>query len=489
MRFRSLVVGALALAVSAASYGSRISVWVPGWDDAALTSLQLHAGAIQESNPVWYEAAADGSISKTYNAENASWRAAMSGGDIIPTVQNYIDGSFNGKVIDSLIASAASREAHATAIAQLAVTNAFDGMDIDYEDVSTSSRANFTAFVTTLGGKLHAAGKKLSVTVYAKAGDGENWDGPGAQDWTAIGSIADSVKIMAYDYHWSTSDAGALTPLSWLDQVATYAERTIPGAKILMGLPWYGYDWSGTQGATVNYASAMNIAKAHGATIGHDVNGEATFTYNNRTVYFQDAAAYARKVEAIKSKHPSIGGFAHWELGAEDPAIWNVIAGTSSTPPPTPPAVPPVTPPVTPPATPPATPPPTPPSTGGTPAGGTTPATPLAADFAFAGQDVMTVQAGREAFVEYRVIAINGFAAATSVSAEKIGSFDGQISLSTPAVQVGMPVQVHLSVPRTATAGSHSLRIRFVSGSVEHDQIVSVTITAAPPSRNRSAKK
>lgn len=464
MRLRALVVGAVALAVSVASNASRISVWVPGWDKAALTSLQLHAGAIQEANPVWYEAAADGSISKTYNAENASWRAAMTGSVIIPTVQNYINGSFNGPVIDSLMATAQSRETHAAAIAQLAIVNAYDGMDIDYEDLASASRSNFTAFVSVLRDKLHAAGKKLSVTVYAKAGDSENWNGPGAQDWAAIGSIADSVKIMAYDYHWSTSEAGALTPLTWLDQVATYAEKTIPGAKILMGLPWYGYDWSGKQGATVNYAGAMEIARTHGSTVGHDLNGEATFTYGGRTVYFQDAAAYARKVDVIKSRHPSIGGFAHWELGSEDPAIWDVIAG----------------------ATTPAT---GAPTTGGTPTGGSAPATPLAADFTFTGPGVVTLQAGKEAVGEYRVVAINGFNAVASVSVEKIGSFAASISVSVPAVDVGMPVQIRVAAPRSAAAGNYAMRVRFVSGTMVHEQIVNVMITAAVPSRNRSARK
>ncbi|HUP60330.1 MAG TPA: hypothetical protein VNA69_07910 [Thermoanaerobaculia bacterium] len=43
--------------------------------------------------------------------------------------------------------------------------------------------------------------------------------------------MADSVKIMAYDYHWSTSAPGPISPLTWLADVAKYAAGTLPGGK------------------------------------------------------------------------------------------------------------------------------------------------------------------------------------------------------------------------------------------------------------------
>lgn len=322
-RIFAAVVVALALAPAAFAY--RLSAWIPPWDGNALTSLQSGGAALQESNPVWYSMNADGSIAKNWNAENNSWRAAMITTSILPTVQNVVNKSFNADVVAKLLATEASRNVHADALAQLAIANAFDGIDVDYERVPSSSRANFSAFISVLAQKLHAAGKKLSVTVYPKTSDKQNWDGPGAEDWSAIGATADSVKIMAYDYHWSTSGAGALTPLDWLDQVTAYAEASMPAQKIMVGLPWYGYDWSGSTGASVTYASAMQVAKNNGAAITHDANGEATYSYAGHTVYFQDQNSYATKIAALIQKHPRIGGFAHWAAGTEDPAIWSFI--------------------------------------------------------------------------------------------------------------------------------------------------------------------
>jgi spore germination protein YaaH len=333
-----VVLAAVLFASTASAYQN--SAWIPPWNGNALTSLQSNVGILSESNPVWYSWNADGSIAKVWNAENPTWRAAMTGTQLIPTVQNVVNNNFDGNVAANVLATAESREAHASAIAQLAVSNAYDGIDIDYERIPTSSRSNFTSFLTTLAQKLHAANKKLSVSVDAKTSDSQNWSGPGAEDWPAIGRIADSVKVMAYDYSWSTSAPGPIAPLEWLDQVATYAESVIPTSKIMMGLPWYGYDWN-SAGATANmtYATAMQLAQSKGATVTHDVNGEATFTFSTHTVFFQDASSFAKKVDLLKQRHPAIGGFAAWSAGQEDPSVWNVIRGSSAAPATPPPSV------------------------------------------------------------------------------------------------------------------------------------------------------
>lgn len=327
MRFRALLFALLVPAFAASAFAYRISIWIPSWSSDATTSIQQNAGDVQESNPVWYSWNADGSIAKNWNAENPTIRAAMTGTRVVPTIQNVISGSFDGTTAATILGNATTRDAQVAALFQLVTTNAYDGIDVDYERVPTTSRADFTTFVTSLAQKLHSAGKTLSVSVYAKTSDSENWNGPGAEDWNAIGAVADSVKIMAYDYSWSTSAPGPITPLQWLDAIATYAESAIPAAKIFIGLPFYGYDWSGGSGTGVSYATATQTAQANGATIQRDANGEPNFTYGSHTVYFEDAYSYAQKLDVIRRKHPAIGGLAHWAAGQEDPMTWSFISG------------------------------------------------------------------------------------------------------------------------------------------------------------------
>src|SRR5438105_4392829 len=185
-----------------------ISAWIPTWDPNALNSVQRHAGAMTESNPGWYTVNADGSIGRNSGAEDATMRAAMTGTLVIPTIKNNAGGSFNGALVAALVSTASGRETHATALAQLVTNKALDGIDLDYEELPSTARDSFSAFVQLLASKLHASGKKLSVTVAAKTSVSQDWDGPGGDDYAVLGAAADSIKIMAYDKHYPGGPSG-----------------------------------------------------------------------------------------------------------------------------------------------------------------------------------------------------------------------------------------------------------------------------------------
>ncbi len=434
----------LFLMTASTAFAYRNSAWIPPWDGNALTSIQSNIGILNESNPVWYSWNADGSIAKNWNAENNTWRAAMTDTLLIPTVQNVVSRSFNGSVAATVLATPESREAHASSIAQLAISNAFDGIDIDYEDVPTTSKADFTAFLTALAQKLHAANKKLSVTVHAKTSANANWNGPGAEDWPAIGALADSVKIMAYDYHESSTGAGAITPLDWLDQVATYAQGVIPNDKIMVGLPLYGYDWSSAGVTTMSYAAATRLAQNNGATISRDANGEPTFTFADHTVFFQDTTSYAKKVDLLKQRHASIGGFAAWRAGVEDPAIWNVIRGAGTTP---------------------------------------APATPPPADFSLSGPASLTVTPGSSVTAQYRIVPVNGFSATATVTVIPPAGFSGSVVADSSTVNPGGAVTLRVTAMMSTLPGVYQFAVRFNSGNLTHDQVVNLTVNQTPRSR------
>lgn len=436
---RSLGFAVLAFVLALPAFGWRTSAWVPAWDANAVTLMQAHGGKLDEANPGWYTMAANGSIVKNWNAEDPAMRAALTGTTLVPTIKNIINDSFNGAAVATLLASPANRELHAENLALLVVQNAFDGIDIDYERVPTTSRADFTAFIELLAQKLHASGKLLSVTVVAKASDSEDWNGPGSQDWIAIGRAADSVKIMCYDYHWSTSAAGPLTPLDWLDKVAVYAEQTLPVGKAIIGLPWYGYDWLGKVGATVTYAQAMATAKAKGATVTRDANGELTYTYDGRTVYFQDATSYRTKVEKIASRRSGIAGFAHWRVGAEDPALWGYVAELKAV-------------------------------------GGAAPARSPVADFAIDGPTRLSVAAGAQQTTQLRITRINGFDAPVTIIARMLDPLYGAVTFGSNRIAADGSTTMTVAAFSPAPAGTYRVELTMTGGSVTRMQVVEVEV-------------
>ena len=449
MRSRFLAAIAVLFAFAFPSYAYRMTAWVPSWDANALTIMQSQAGNLQETNPGWYTLAADGSIILNYKAEDPSMRAALTGTQLVPTIKNYVNGGFDGAMVATIVNDPALREKHAEALTQLVVTKNFDGIDIDYESVPATSKANFSAFITILAQKLHGANRVLSVTVHAKTSDTSTRNGPGAQDWRAIGGAADSVKIMAYDKHWSTSEAGAITPLDWLGQVAAYAESAIPAGKAIIGLPWYGYDWLGTAGTSVTYAQAIALANQNGATITRDASGEATFTYNGRTVFFQDAAAYKAKVDLITKNYPGIAGFAHWRVGAEDPGIWATVRQLTMQSPSIRPA----------------------PQT-----------------FVIDGPRQLQIVAGDSASAIYGYTGINGFNAVVSAAVKPLDAFAGTATLTGATIERTAGTRLVVNVPKSTPAGTYRLAVIMSGAGIKQEQIVTVKVLPPATLRRRSVR-
>jgi spore germination protein len=425
----------------------RMSAWIPSWDANAVTIMQSNGGRIDEANPGWYSMSAAGAVVKNYNAEDPAMRAALTGTLLLPTIKNYINGSFDGAAVAMLLANATTRDAHADNLTNLVVQNAFDGIDIDYERVPTTSRANLTAFLTTLGQKLHERGKLLSVTVVAKQSDGENWNGPGAQDWVAIGHVADSIKIMAYDYHWDGSAAGPLTPLAWLEGIATYATQSLPLGRAIIGLPWYGYDWLGTTATTVTYAQAMATATKNGATVTRDASGELTYTYAGRTVYFQDAISYKTKIDAISARHSGIAGFAAWRVGAEDPALWDLVGQLKNI------------------------------------GGGSSAHEPAAQDFVISGPESIRLAPGAQQTATFSLLGVNGFDGVTTVSARMLDPLMGSIALSSSRIVPSAATTLTVSAWSPAQPGTYRVEVTMTSGPLTRKQVLDVVVARSGKAR------
>lgn len=245
---------------------------------------------------------------------------------VMPTVTNHFDGNWDPGMSSAVLADSALRTRHVARTASLVTEGGFDGVDIDYEDLSETDRDAFTAFVTDLADVLHARGKLLSVTVHPKVSD-EGDDGRNvAQDYAALGAAADQLRVMAYDEHWDTSEPGPVASPEWVEDVVRYTLSEVPAAKVVLGLGAYGYDWgpSGVAAEGLTWVEAVDRAQRNGVTPQRDTETASMhFEYaaadGDHEVWFEDATSVERKA-AIAARY-GLGGVFLWRLGGEDPDL------------------------------------------------------------------------------------------------------------------------------------------------------------------------
>jgi spore germination protein len=310
---------------------------VPYWNiDYGTTSVLSNRHTFSEVSPWMYGLNRSGQIvpqygpaqAATVDAQLARLRAARV--PLVPTLANVVQGDWVYQpVVTNILHVPRVRAQHVAAIVALVQRQHYAGIDIDYEELHASDRTAFTAFITQLAGALHAKGKVLSVDLFAKP-DNRGYDQRNlAQDYQAIGRVADQVRLMGYDYHWSSSAPGPIAPIGWIRTVLSYAKTQIPANKIILGVPLYGYDWVNGHGTPVSWLQAFQLSRQYGTQLHFDAASQSPwFDYidpsgRRHVVWFENGPSTQVKFEAAESS--GIGGVFVWMYGLEDTSIWTAL--------------------------------------------------------------------------------------------------------------------------------------------------------------------
>lgn len=240
-------------------------------------------------------------------------------------VTNFVRGDFRRNIAHAVLTRPIARTQTLRSILRILDTYDYDGINVDLENVPPQDRAALTRFVADLSETVGPRGKALSISVPPKTRDRLVDDWNGAFDLAALSRVSDSVIVMAYDEHWSTSAPGPVAPLPWVDAVIQFAVREVGPEKLLLGVPFYGYDWPKRGPATgVSMREAVSRATREGVRIRWDEHSQVPYYETAfRTVYFENARSIERKLSVATRR--GLAGVAAWRLGHELPEVWDVI--------------------------------------------------------------------------------------------------------------------------------------------------------------------
>ena len=208
-------------------------------------------------------------------------------------------------------------------IINTATAKNYYGVDVDFEYLYPEDREAYITFLRNLKNRLSAINKTLSVAVAPKYRDTQEGLLYEAHDYKAIGEIADRVIIMTYEWGYVYGEPMAISPLSEVEAVISYAVTRIPSTKILMGMPNYAYDWAipwkqGDVARTITNTRALEIAIENSVDIMFDQKAQAPyFNYIdsdnlNRVVWFDDPRSIDARLNLV-SKY-NLAGISYWTI-------------------------------------------------------------------------------------------------------------------------------------------------------------------------------
>ncbi len=208
----------------------------------------------------------------------------------------------------------------------------YDGVNINFEDVDPSDRGALSSFMGLLWRQL-ANDYIITMAVPAKTVDNPLHGWSGAFDYPVLGRYVHYMMPMAYDFHWSTAAPGPVAPVNWVENVVKYTLSTMPAENILLGAPFYGYDWEDIsephRARALWWPTAVNQARQHRASIEWSERYQTPFyRYTaddgvKRIVYFENEDSLRAKLSLVTEYN--LAGVAFWRLGQEAPSAWPVI--------------------------------------------------------------------------------------------------------------------------------------------------------------------
>lgn len=251
------------------------------------------------------------------------------------SVSNISGSGFDTQLIGKILNNKSTQNTLIDNIIKTMNNKGFRGVIVDFERIPPKDRENYNNFLRELVRRAHASNYLVGTALAPKTSAEQAGPWYEAHDYEAHGKIVDFVILMTYEWGWSGGPPRAVAPINEVIKVLNYAVSVIPSNKILMGIPFYGYDWKlpfvpgGKFAEAIGNQEAVIRAGKYGANIKYDNISKSPF-YNyidengiRHVVWFEDSRSMMAKFNLVKQY--GLRGVSYWALGKPFPQNWALL--------------------------------------------------------------------------------------------------------------------------------------------------------------------
>ncbi len=235
--------------------------------------------------------------------------------------------SFDNANIENLVSSDVAVETFISNALYFINSKNLDGINLDFEysgTPETKVREGFTRLVKNLNTELKRQIPTgiLSIDTYIISGSVRD-----LFDLALLSQHVDSFVIMGYDMHYALGAPGPISPMGGdiniIGLVQGYLEK-VPPQKLILAVPYYGYDWplnldastASPSAAILSYAELAQSSRAH-KLIWDETSQTPSYTYTSngiqREVHFENVRSLGIKYDFVTAKN--LKGVGIWALG------------------------------------------------------------------------------------------------------------------------------------------------------------------------------
>lgn len=237
--------------------------------------------------------------------------------------------NFENKSVDTttVLNHTSSRDNLVNNMIAKAIAYNLDGINVDFEQVSTDAKDGYVEFIKELSIKCENNEIILSVDNYSPTASSLHYNRK------VQAQYADYLIVMAYDEHYAGGgEAGSNASISFVKKAVSESLKEVPKDQLILGMPFYSRIWKTKDGVlsteTIGMKSESDYIKSHNAQeTWQDDLGQ------NYVEFSEDDATYQLWVEDEKSlalklgvmKDNGLAGGAFWKEGLESDSVWEII--------------------------------------------------------------------------------------------------------------------------------------------------------------------
>ena len=296
--------------------------------------------------PTWFSLAdTEGNISSIADTDYVNY-AHTAGLEVWAVFRDFHGGINSYDETYETLSYTSKRAKLEDQVVAAAVAAGVDGINLDFELISSKCGVHYVQLVRELSVKCHQNNLVFSVDNYVPQSYNSHYD------LKEQGIVADYVVIMAYDEHTEGSyEAGSVASISYLQNGIEKTLEKVSADKVIAGIPFFTRLWfetakspeelseeAGTEAASYpNKVSskalgmeeaAQSVANA-GATAQWDEKTQQNYakwsadggTYR---IWLEDAQSLEAKLKVIQEN--KLAGVAEWSLGREESSVWKLIS-------------------------------------------------------------------------------------------------------------------------------------------------------------------
>ena len=232
-----------------------------------------------------------------------------------------------------LLSKTSSREKLEKELIAAAIKYNIDGINIDFENITSEAGPHFVQFVRELSIKCRNNELVLSIDNYPPTAYTAYYDRK------EQGEVADYVITMAYDEHYAASEeSGSVASIGFVEDAVKNTLEEVNPSQAIIALPFYTRLWKETKkdGKTeleppqsYSMTSAANLLTDYNVKAKWDKEtmqyyGEWKEGKTTCRIWLEEEKSIEAKLKA--AKEGKVAGYAFWKLGLEKAIVWDTIA-------------------------------------------------------------------------------------------------------------------------------------------------------------------